>query len=72
MYLVNSDTHLAVFLAFLHLIELLNFYCTTDFAKKILGATAVALGAIGAHAILKKDEYMKDTWKVFLNIINSS
>ena len=29
----------------------------------ISGAAAVALGAIGAHAILKKDDYMKDTWR---------
>lgn len=33
----------------------------------ISGASAVALGAIGAHAILKKDDYMKDTWKVLIN-----
>ena len=32
----------------------------------ISGASAVALGAIGAHAILKKDDYMKDTWKVLI------
>ena len=37
------------------------------------GAAAVALGAIGAHAILKKDDYMKDTWKTanFYHFIHS-
>ena len=27
------------------------------------GASAVALGAIGAHALLKKPEAMRETWK---------
>jgi len=37
------------------------------------GAAAVALGAIGAHAILKKDDYMKDTWRTanFYHFINT-
>jgi hypothetical protein len=30
----------------------------------VSGALAVSLGAIGAHMILKKDESMKETWKV--------
>uniref|UniRef100_A0A7S0XFG7 DUF423 domain-containing protein n=1 Tax=Chromulina nebulosa TaxID=96789 RepID=A0A7S0XFG7_9STRA len=29
----------------------------------LCGASAVALGAIGAHAIINKSEHMKDTWK---------
>lgn len=29
----------------------------------VSGAAAVALGAIGAHALLKKDDTMKDTWR---------
>ena len=29
----------------------------------ISGASAVLLGAYGAHALLKKDEHMRDTWK---------
>ena len=28
------------------------------------GATAVTLGAMGAHMILKKDENMREIWKV--------
>jgi uncharacterized membrane protein YgdD (TMEM256/DUF423 family) len=30
----------------------------------ISGASAVALGAIGAHALLKKEDSMREIWKV--------
>jgi hypothetical protein len=30
----------------------------------VSGALAVALGAAGAHMLLKKEDHMKDIWKV--------
>ena len=40
---------------------------TTPFWIKVTGlsgALAVTLGAIGAHAIIHRDDHMKDTWKI--------